>query len=149
MDKISTAGVLRLRATSAVSRDKSVWRSAQDDDFVGVLKKNIPNKLALMGLRPVFFGPSTPHGTPEQVGRTWGTRPGKQARLFAKKLSRFSTSNKFRVPHISLVFREMWDTTNLNLNCASSAKTQRVTAVASHEFSATQRLMGTSYLPGR
>jgi hypothetical protein len=30
-----------------VSRDKSVRRSAQDDDFVGVLKKNIP-KLALM-----------------------------------------------------------------------------------------------------
>jgi hypothetical protein len=36
MGKISTAGVLRLRATSAVSRDKSVRRSAQDDDFVGV-----------------------------------------------------------------------------------------------------------------
>jgi hypothetical protein len=29
-----------------------VSRSAQDDDFVGVLKKNIPSKLALMGLRP-------------------------------------------------------------------------------------------------
>jgi hypothetical protein len=50
MDKISTAGVLRLRATSVVSRNKSVRRSAQDDDFVGVLKKNIPNKLALMRL---------------------------------------------------------------------------------------------------
>jgi hypothetical protein len=35
-----------------VSRDKSVRRSAQDDDFVGVLKKNIPNKLALMGVYP-------------------------------------------------------------------------------------------------
>ena len=35
MGKISTAGVLRLRATSAVSRDKSVRRSAQDDGFVG------------------------------------------------------------------------------------------------------------------
>jgi hypothetical protein len=34
---------------SAVCRDKSVRRSAQDDDFMGVLKKNIPNKLALMG----------------------------------------------------------------------------------------------------
>jgi len=33
---ISTAEVLRLRATSTVSRDKSVRRSAQDDDFVGV-----------------------------------------------------------------------------------------------------------------
>jgi hypothetical protein len=35
-----------------VSRDKPMKRSAQDDDFVGVLKKNIPNKLALMGHRP-------------------------------------------------------------------------------------------------
>jgi hypothetical protein len=52
MGKISTAGVLRLRATSALSRDKSVRRSAQDDDFVGVLKKNIPNILALMGRSP-------------------------------------------------------------------------------------------------
>jgi hypothetical protein len=52
MGKLSTAGVLRLRATSAVSRDKSVRRSAQDDDFVGILTKNILNKLAPMGLRP-------------------------------------------------------------------------------------------------
>ena len=48
MGKISTAGVLRLRATSAVSRDKSVRRSAQDDDFVGGLTKNIRNKLTLV-----------------------------------------------------------------------------------------------------
>jgi hypothetical protein len=32
---------------------------------------------ALEGLRPVFFGPCTP-------GRTWGTRPGKQASLSAQ-----------------------------------------------------------------
>jgi hypothetical protein len=32
---ISTAVVLRLRATSAVSRDQSVRRFAQDDDSVG------------------------------------------------------------------------------------------------------------------
>jgi hypothetical protein len=48
MGKISTAGVLRLRATSAVSRDRSVRRSAQDDDFVGVLTKSALNRLALM-----------------------------------------------------------------------------------------------------
>jgi hypothetical protein len=36
MGKLSTAEVLRLRATSAVSRDQPVRRSAQDDDFVGV-----------------------------------------------------------------------------------------------------------------
>jgi hypothetical protein len=50
MRKISTARVLRLRATSAVSRNKSVRRFAQDDDFVGILTKNILNELALMGL---------------------------------------------------------------------------------------------------
>ena len=52
MGNLSTAEVLRLRATSAVSRDQSVRRSAQDDDFVGVLTKNIPDKLALMGRSP-------------------------------------------------------------------------------------------------
>jgi hypothetical protein len=55
MGKLSTAEVLRLRATSAVSRDESVRRSAQDDDFVGVLKKNIVEKLALMGHSPGTF----------------------------------------------------------------------------------------------
>ena len=59
MGKISIAEVLRLRATSAVSRDNSVRRFAQDDDFVGVLTKNILNELALMGLRPIVFGPGT------------------------------------------------------------------------------------------
>jgi hypothetical protein len=34
MGTISTAEVLRLRARSAVTRDKSVRRSSQDDDFV-------------------------------------------------------------------------------------------------------------------
>jgi hypothetical protein len=38
-----------------VSRDQSVRRSAQDDDFVGVLTKNILNKLALMGHSPGLF----------------------------------------------------------------------------------------------
>jgi hypothetical protein len=51
MGTISTAGVLRLRAISVVTHDKSVRRSAQDDDFVGVSMKNTLNKLALMGLR--------------------------------------------------------------------------------------------------
>ena len=37
MGKISTAEVLRLRATSAVSPDPSVRRSAQDDDLLGGL----------------------------------------------------------------------------------------------------------------
>jgi hypothetical protein len=70
MGKISTAGVLRLRATSAVSRNNSVRRSAQDDDFVGVSMKNILNKLALMGLRSWATKPTAvriQHGcTPEE-----------------------------------------------------------------------------------
>ena len=33
------------------------------------------NKLALMGLRRVFFNPCTLHGKPGQVVRTWRTRP--------------------------------------------------------------------------
>jgi stage II sporulation protein D len=43
MGKIALAGVLRLRATSTVSRDKSVRRSAQDDDFVltGSWRRNL------------------------------------------------------------------------------------------------------------
>jgi hypothetical protein len=40
MGKISTLGVLRLRATSAVSGEKFVRRFAQDDGFVGGLKYN-------------------------------------------------------------------------------------------------------------
>jgi hypothetical protein len=36
MGKIRSAEVLRLRATSAVSDDQSVRRSAQDDESVGV-----------------------------------------------------------------------------------------------------------------
>ncbi|MEA2542012.1 MAG: hypothetical protein QOH35_3378 [Acidobacteriaceae bacterium] len=38
-------------APSAVPRDKSARRFAQDDDFVGGLKKNTPNRLTLVGLR--------------------------------------------------------------------------------------------------
>jgi hypothetical protein len=77
MGKLSTAGVLRLRATSAVSRDKSVRRSAQDDDFVGILTKNILNKLALMGTQswleiretksPVGTTESYPEAIPEHL----------------------------------------------------------------------------------
>jgi hypothetical protein len=62
MGKISTAGVLRLRATSAVSRDKSVRRSAQDDDFVEVSTKNILKKLARMALRTGLLS-AVPGGT--------------------------------------------------------------------------------------
>ncbi len=40
---------------SAVSRDKSVRRSAQDDDFVGVLTKNIPNQVSAYALKAAPF----------------------------------------------------------------------------------------------
>jgi hypothetical protein len=42
MGKISAAEILRLRATSAVSRDQSVRRFAQDDDSVGELTERKP-----------------------------------------------------------------------------------------------------------
>ena len=58
MGKTSTAEVLRLRATSAVSRDQPVRRSAQDDDLLGVLTKNILDKLALMGHGPGLAAPN-------------------------------------------------------------------------------------------
>ena len=54
MGEMNTAGVLRLRAKSAVTRDKSVRRFAQDDDFVGVLTKNILNELAWDGVLCTF-----------------------------------------------------------------------------------------------
>jgi hypothetical protein len=38
MGTISAPEVLRLRATSAMARDQSVRRSAQDDDSVGELR---------------------------------------------------------------------------------------------------------------
>jgi hypothetical protein len=66
MGKISTAEVLRLRAPSAVSRDKSVRRSAQDDVFVVSWRCKKPasfrislvcqNKLALVGRSPGLAG---------------------------------------------------------------------------------------------
>ncbi len=99
MGRIGAAGVLRLRATSAVSRDKSVRRSAQDDDFVASWRRSgrrfcgglemqktsvfsgfyfLPNKLALMGLRPIVFGPGTLPRQAPRLGRgrlARGTRP--------------------------------------------------------------------------
>jgi hypothetical protein len=50
--KKASSGSFDSAPSSAVSHDKSVRRSAQDDDFVGVLKKNIPNKLTHMGCSP-------------------------------------------------------------------------------------------------
>ena len=50
MGKISIVGVLRLRAKSAVSRDRSVRRYAQDDDFVGVLKNKHPKQVSAYGI---------------------------------------------------------------------------------------------------
>jgi len=49
MGKISTLGVLRLRASSAVSRDKSVRRSAQDDVFVVSFKEKHPKQVSVYG----------------------------------------------------------------------------------------------------
>jgi hypothetical protein len=84
MGTLSTPGVLRLRATSAVSRDQSVRRSAQDDDFAGVLAKNIPDKLALMGRSP-----HDPHWLNPRKSR-YG-----QQYHYLRMLARTSTLSKF------------------------------------------------------
>jgi hypothetical protein len=52
MGEISTPGSFDSAPSSAVSRDKSVKRAAQDDGFVGVVMKNSQNRLTLMGHRP-------------------------------------------------------------------------------------------------
>jgi hypothetical protein len=64
------------------SRDKSARRFAQDDDFVGVLKKSIPNKLALGAsprrFRPTYTGVNVGHPScslwPCYEGRTQPAR---------------------------------------------------------------------------
>jgi hypothetical protein len=50
MGEISTPGSFDSAPSSAVSRDKSVRRSAQDDGFVAVVMKNSLNMLTLMRL---------------------------------------------------------------------------------------------------
>src|SRR5580704_10071698 len=62
MGKISTAEVLRLRATSAVSRDKSERRSAQDDDSVGCIDEKHPKQVSAYGT-PLWLIFSCPLGT--------------------------------------------------------------------------------------
>src|ERR1700733_13173356 len=71
MGKISIAEVLRLRATSAVSRDKSVRRSAQDDDSAEGLTKNTLNKLALLGRATREPGAVSPRNPGLSI-ETWG-----------------------------------------------------------------------------
>jgi hypothetical protein len=46
------------------------------------------------------------------------------------------------VPHISLVFREMWDTTNLNLNCSLGAENWRVERSGLPHLAKNERDMG-------
>jgi hypothetical protein len=62
MGKMSTAEVLRLRATSAVSRDKSERRSAQDDDSVGCIDEKHPKQVSAYGT-PLWLIFSCPRGT--------------------------------------------------------------------------------------
>ena len=51
MSRVSALGVLRLRAQALCHGLDSAKRFAQDDGFVGVLKKHL-NRLALMGRSP-------------------------------------------------------------------------------------------------
>jgi hypothetical protein len=81
MGKISIVGVLRLRAKSAVSRDRSVRRYAQDDDFVGVLKNKHPKQVSAHGMKS-WATVSRPCGTCMRAGHHPAGRPpaGRQRR---------------------------------------------------------------------
>jgi hypothetical protein len=59
-------------------------------------------------------------------------------------LQYFLPSTKRGVPHISLVFREMWDATNLNLFCDLERSTW--SAVVSHISRKTSEIWGTPRL---
>jgi hypothetical protein len=55
-----------------------------------------------------------------------------------------------RVPHISLVFREMWDTTNLNEGMSLGSRVRRSKAVVSHISRKTSEMWGTlRFVSGR
>ena len=65
MGKSSTAEVLRLRATSSVSRNQSIRRFARDDGFVGERTERRP----LCGSRSALqVLPLRSHGTPGLAG---------------------------------------------------------------------------------
>ena len=74
--RLRSGQALRLRAPSAVSCDESVRRFAQDDDFVGVLKKR-SRRLALMGLRP---GLSSAVSSGLSFATSWFLTPAVQLR---------------------------------------------------------------------
>jgi hypothetical protein len=64
-------GVLRLRAIKPFACDRSVRRSAQDDVFAGVLKKNIPKQVSAYGaafhpFRPMYTGANIEHPSREE-----------------------------------------------------------------------------------
>jgi hypothetical protein len=65
-------------------------------------------------------------------------------------LLRIFPGHKSRVPHISLVFREMWDTTNLNVIRRLGPKAEGWSAAVSHISRKTSEIWGTRDLwPGR
>jgi len=64
-------------------------------------------------------------------------------------LSMLYPGNKSRVPHISLVFREMWDTTALNPRYSAHYQLLRSISVVSHISRKTSEMWGTrDLLPG-
>ena len=94
--KITSSGSFDSAPSSAVSLDKSARRFAQDDGFVGVLTKNISNRLAVMGSSPGRFRSPLP-GVDFQRAAGYSTR---RIRLFGQRTR--NTLDELAVPESEL-----------------------------------------------
>src|ERR1700722_20115960 len=54
----------------------------------------------------------------------------------------FPTCSRSRVPHSALVFREMWDTTNFDLDCSSRTEGPRIESSGIPHLAKNERDMG-------
>src|ERR1700677_3444835 len=107
--------------------NKEFWPSKPDDSIpqgVGMIwdSAKVCVRTAGSGGRPVE---SVPSGTKNVMGRgPWFSHEG-------------------RVPHISLVFGEMWDTTDVGRKVHRMNQSQREDAVVSHISPKTSEIWGT------
>jgi hypothetical protein len=77
----------------------------------------LPQSKSVRGAAPVFFGPCT-------LGRTWGTRPGKRALLFAQ-----ASIARLEIPAYGLSLLKTWSF-EMSLNMTNAAKISSTTKAA-------------------